>query len=90
MTATGWACQFRAPSERPESTHCSQFPHDTGSTAVDPNRSLVSGDCESKKFPIYRSRKEASAVRARGQNRVHQKTYPSGRPALRKPARKRS
>jgi hypothetical protein len=28
MTATGWAGQFRAPSERPESTHCCRFPHD--------------------------------------------------------------
>jgi len=41
MTATGCACQFRAPSERPESTHCGRFPHDTGWTAVDPKRPLV-------------------------------------------------
>ena len=46
MTATGCACQFRAPNERPESTHCCRSPTGYGWTAVDPQRpfAFVDGD----------------------------------------------
>jgi hypothetical protein len=36
MTATGWACQFRAPNERPESTRPSHSHSTVKLTAVDP------------------------------------------------------
>jgi hypothetical protein len=37
--------------ERLKSTHCGQFPHDTGWTAVDPKQSLVAGERDGAKCP---------------------------------------
>jgi len=41
MTATGWACQFRAPRERPESTHSGRSLPSTATPAHAPFRTSV-------------------------------------------------
>ena len=52
MTATGWACQFRAPSERPESTLCGHSPLAAGRALDAPQQPFDRGGETGDPWPL--------------------------------------